>query len=73
MPRKAIVGDRRRRVIDDPMPSRKAQSKLPMKSLSNGTCASEKPTTTQRTGTISRHQKFIISMFRTFRLRSMPP
>jgi hypothetical protein len=44
-----------------------------MKSFSNGTWANENPPMAHTTGTISRHQKFIMSMFKTLRARSMPP
>ena len=54
-------------------PRMKAWSKVPMKSFSNGTWASENAPSAHRIGMVSRHQKFIISMFRTFRDRSMPP
>jgi hypothetical protein len=73
MPRKTMVS--RPAPPSSPVmliPSRKARSKLPMIWLLS-TEASEKPTTTQRIGMINRHQKFIISMLSTLRLRSIPP
>ena len=56
-----------------PKPRMNAWSKLPMKSFSKGTWAIENPPRAHTTGTMSRHQKFIMSMLSTFRERSMPP
>ena len=58
-----------------PMPSRNAASKPPRKLFVPpiGACAIEYPITIHSTGMVRMHQKFIINMLRTFRLRSIPP
>ncbi len=73
MPRKATVN--RAEPPSSPVtprPRRNAMSRLP-RSAPSPDCARENPTIAHRMGITSRHQKFIISMFRTFLVRSMPP
>ena len=73
MPRNAMVKSCLAPSPSSPIPLRNAAPNPPKKAASKLPPAIEYPTTTHRIGMIRRHQKFIISMFRTFLLRSMPP